>query len=939
MSAELIRYAVLGPIRAWRGDKELDLEGPKQRAVLAALLLSANRVVPASAIVDGVWGEHAPTAAAHLVHTYVSRLRRVLEPGGGSRGPGRVLARSGSGYVLRLEPGQLDLDQFTARLRQARACRQAGDLAGAVDALTAALAALAGPPLAGVPGPLADSERTRLAELHWAAVEDRAGALLELGRHNELTGDLAALAAEHPLRERIWALLMTALYRAGRQAEALAAYDRARKLLAEELGIDPGPELQRLQQQILTRDAGLIAARRAGGGEGTVVPRQLPAGSAHFVGRSAELSQLNASLAATCRSGGAVVICAIDGIAGIGKTTLAVHWAHQVTDQFPGGQLYVNLRGFDPGRMPTEPAEALRGFLEALGLPPDRFPRDLDARAALYRTMLAGRQVLVVLDNARDATQVRPLLPGSARCLVVVTSRYRLTSLFTHEGAHQLALDRLNAQESRALLAERLGAGRVIAEPDAAAELIESCEGLPLALAIAAARAASHPGFPLAGLAAELRREPTRLDALDGGEPQASLRAMLSWSVDALSPPVAAVFGLLGLAPGPDISLPAAASMIAQPAGRALVMLRELENAHLLTEHTLGRYRMHDLVRLYAAEHAERAHPQPSCQAALRRLTGFYTHTAHGGDLLLAPHRPPLTGLIDAVPGCQPQPLTELKQAQEWFASEHACLLAAQKLAASQGWDHVVWQLAWGLTTFHRRQGRLYDQVATWRAGLDAARNSGDRAAQMQAHTYFGEACALAERHEEALHHFRQGLALAEDYGDLRSQAHAHSALTELWEHQGDDQRALAHATHALALYQDLDDPVMQARMGGDVGWYHARLGNYEQARDHCHAALILHRRHRDREAVAATLDSLGYIAHHAGHPAQALRYYREALDIFRGLGDTYREAEILSCLAQAHAALGERSQARDAWRQALELYESQQRPADAERIRHHLSS
>jgi DNA-binding SARP family transcriptional activator len=588
VSAEQVRYSVLGQVRAWLGDQELNLGWPKQRAVLTVLLLNANRLVTRGAIVDGVWGEHAPASAVNLVHTYVRGLRRVLEPGRGPHEAAALLTGARSGYVLRLDADQLDLDEFQAMLSQARAYRAAGDPGGAARAYTAALALWGGPPFAGIPGPRAGAERTRLAELHLAAVEDQADVMLELGGHGELTGELGALAAEHPLRERIRALQMTALYRCGRQAEALAVYTDTRKLLAEELGIDPGPELQRLHQRVLAGDP--MLAKHARPGTGFPVPRQLPSGPPHFVGRIAELRQLTALLNTTVDAGGTVVISAINGTAGIGKTALAVHWAHQVADRFPGGQLYVNLRGFDPTGAPVQPTEALRGFLGALGVPQERLPVTLNALAALYRSLLAERPVLVVLDNARDAAHVRPLLPGSPACRVVITSRGRLASLVAQEGAHSLTLDLLSPQEATALLAGRIGAGRVAAEPVTVTGLIDSCARLPLALAIVAARAAAHPSFPLTALAGELRQASARLDALDAGEPHANLRTVLSWSADALDSQTAEVFGLLGLAPGPHISLPAAASLIAQPLTRTRALLRELENAHLLQQYTPDRY-------------------------------------------------------------------------------------------------------------------------------------------------------------------------------------------------------------------------------------------------------------------------------------------------------------------------------------------------------------
>ncbi|HEV2372088.1 MAG TPA: BTAD domain-containing putative transcriptional regulator, partial [Streptosporangiaceae bacterium] len=778
------------------------------------------------------------------------------------------------------------------------------------------------------------TEQARIEELHVAAIEDRAEAMLGLGGHRELVGELAALATAHPLRERTRALLMMALFRDGRQADALAVYTQTRTLLAEELGIDPGQQLQQLHQRILAGDP-VLATPGGRPGTGLPQPHQLPPRSAHFVGRSGELHRLTMLLGTTT---GTVLISAINGTAGIGKTTLAVHWAHQVADQFPGGQLYVNLRGFDPSATPLTPAEALHGFLTAFGLPPERIPVTTDERAALYRSLVADRKMLVLLDNARDADQVRPLLPGGPACLVVVTSRNRLISLVSQEGAHPFTLDVLSAEEATALLARRIGADRIAAEPQVAAELIDSCGRLPLALAIVAARAALHPGFPLATLAEELRQVPARLDALDTGDPQANLRAVLSWSVAALSDQAAGVFALLGLAPGPHISLTAAASLIAVPLAKARALLHELEDAHLLQQHVPGSYRMHDLTRQYAHEYACQAQPPDSREAALQRLTGFYLHTAHAAERLLDPSRP-LACLGDPPGGCLPLSLTDEAAALAWLDSEHPCLLAAQQQAANQGWHTVTWQFAWALTTYHRRQARRHDQVTAWRAGLAAATQRGDVPACALAHRLLGEACSRTGEHGEALSHLRQALTLMEGSTDRLTQALIHNSLARAWSRQGDDQQALDHATRALHLHQAIADNALEAYTLGDVGWYHARLGHLDQARTHCDAALRLHRRHGNRLGQAAALDSLGYLADRSGEHEQALGWYQEALRLFRGLRDQYNEAEILDHVAGAHAALGQHDRARDTWRQALQLYQAQHRVSEAKRVEQQLAA
>jgi DNA-binding SARP family transcriptional activator len=519
-----LRVGVLGPVIAWYGDQELPVGQPRQQAVLGILAMRANRVISRGELVDAVWGQDPPASAEGGIYTYVAGLRRVIEPNRSLRGPGRVLVSSGAGYVLHLVPGQPDAVAFEQDLGRARQLRKAGDAAGAVSALNSALSLWRGIAFAGVPGPFAETERVRLGELRSAAAEERADVLLALGRHEEVVPDLTAMVADHPLRERMRGLLMVALYRCGRQAEALRVFAEGRRVLAEELGIDPGGDLSRIHQQVLTMDPALsvpngLAIRAASGsapsdedvgsepapdggqrrprpeGRTTPVPAQLPLNATGFSGRREELSMLRAMLPAEPGqqgpgqqdsgpqdSGLAVPIVVISGTAGTGKTALAIRFGHQVAKRFPGGQLYVNLRGLDPATPPMEPAEALRLFLDALGVPPHRIPADTEGRAALFRSLLDDRQMLIVLDNARNVAQVRPLLPGAPGSLVVVTTRNELTGLVAAEGAVPLTLDVLGDGEAHEMLARRLGRARVAAEPGAADEIIAACARLPLAL-------------------------------------------------------------------------------------------------------------------------------------------------------------------------------------------------------------------------------------------------------------------------------------------------------------------------------------------------------------------------------------------------------------------------------------------------------------------------
>ncbi|QFZ24419.1 ATP-binding protein [Saccharothrix syringae] len=659
------------------------------------------------------------------------------------------------------------------------------------------------------------------------------------------------------------------------------------------------------------------------------VPRQLPGAPASFVGREEYLADLDHAL--TSAAGTAVVISALGGAGGIGKTWLALHWAHRHADRFPDGQLFVDLRGYSPDGQPLDPAVAVRGFLDALGVDPGRLPADLDAQAALYRSLVAGRRMLVVLDNAATADQVVPLLPGSPTCAVLVTGRTSLTSLIDRHGARHVRLDILPREEGRALLVERLGEHGVAAEPEATDELVELCGRFPLALAITARHAFRHPRIPLAEVAAELRD--LGLDMLDDDDPAASLPAVLSWSLRRLTDTERTVFGLLGIAPGPDTTLPAVVSLADLPPARARRALSALEEASLLERRPRGRYAMHDLVRAYAATTAL---PDGVREAALARVMDFHLHTAHNADHLVYPHRP-LLQPDPPSPGVHPHPLPDAAAATAWLQAEHATLLATQRVAVDLGRHHVVWHLAQALNSFQIRRGHRRDALTTWRAALNAAAHLPDPAMRSRAHRFLGYACSLSGSHEEAVGHLDQALDLAARHRDTAEQAQIHKMLAFTRGLQEDHRRALDHARHALDLHRALGQPVREADALNTVGWHAARLGEFDTARDHCHAALVLYRRHHDPSGEAQTLGNLGYVAHKTGRYRRALDYYGQSVDLLRRAGDTYYEALAHDWTGQAHTALGQHDQARKAWREALELYREQGRDTDAARVRQQL--
>jgi tetratricopeptide (TPR) repeat protein len=668
-------------------------------------------------------------------------------------------------------------------------------------------------------------------------------------------------------------------------------------------------------------------------GREPVVPHQLPAAVRHFAGREDELAALSSLLEQSrVDAGGTVVISAIGGTAGIGKTALALCWAHRVADRFPDGQLYVNLRGFDPGGKVMDPAEAVRGFLDALGVPAQRVPADLDAQAALYRSELACRRVLVVLDNARDTAQVRPLLPGVPGCLVVVTSRNQLSGLVAADGAHPITLDLLSPVEARELLVRRLGIDRVAAEPGAVDEIVTRCVRLPLALAIVAARAATHPRLTLRTLASGLRDSADRLDTLTTDDPHTDVRAVFSWSYHALTPDAARLFRLLGLHPGPDISIPAAASLAALPVSRARALLAELARANLIVEHTSGRYTLHDLLRAYATDLTLTTDTDGERHAATHRMLDHYLHTAHTADRLLYPHRDPIT-LTPARPDVIPEPPANHRQAVAWFTAEHAVLLSTVDHAAATGFDTHTWQLAWTLYDFLDRRGHWHDRVATGRAAVAAARRLTDPPAQAGAHRHLAHAYIRLGRLDDAHAQLRHALDLPDQADDPAGQAHTHITLSIVLERQGRNSEALDHDRQALDLYRATGHRAGEARALNAVGWDHAILGDHQQALTYCQQALTLLHTLGDRDGQAGTWDSLGYAHHQLGHHDQAITCYQHALNLYRDLGDRYEQAATLVRLGNNHHTAGDLDAARDAWQQALTILDQLDHP-DADQVR-----
>jgi DNA-binding SARP family transcriptional activator/tetratricopeptide (TPR) repeat protein len=938
-----VQVRLLGPVNVVADGVTRPVRGLRRKAVLATLALHAGEVVSTGLLVDVVWGQAAPSTAVNTMQSHVSHLRNVL----GHKAA--IVARS-PGYVLDLGGDGTDVQVAERLLRQGT--RSADPVLGA-GLLREALALWRGQPLADVAGSVwLEEQAHHLAVLRVQVKRALSEARLAMGEHAQLLPDLEQMVADNPLDEQIHALLMTALYRAGRQADALSVYHRLRHTLAEELGIDPGQRLRELETAILRQDpaletpvaAGAVALRPVAREALAVpVPAQLPSAVAGFAGRDAELASLDAAMPAIAQARpvqpgtpwvgpAAMIISAVSGTAGVGKTALAVHWAHRVSGQFPDGQLYVNLQGFGPGETALDPGEVVRRFLDAFGVPVAQIPQGLDAQAGLYRSLLAGKRVLVVLDNARDAEQARPLLPGSPGCLAIVTSRNYLTGLVAADGAHPLALDLLTDAGARDLLALRLGAGRVAAEPEAVGEIIERCARLPLALALAAARAASQPNFPLAVIASELRRASCALDAFQGDDLATDVRAVFSWSYHALSADAAQLFGLLGLHPGPDISVAAVASLAAIPLSRARGLLAELTCMHLLTQHSPGRYAFHDLLRAYAAEQAHTHHSQHARDAAVHRVLDHYLHTSHHAAMLMQPYLDPVT-LDPPQPGVIAGEPATAGDALGWFTAEHATLLAAVHLADGTGFAAHTWRLAWTLTTYLLRRGLWHDHAEAQQTGLDAARRNGDNAGEAQALHGLALGYARSGRLREAYPLSQQALRLFEKIGDHVSQATVHSQLGLVAGALQRPAEALSHSLRALDLYRAAGHRAGQVMVLNDIGYGHAELGNHQEALTYCQQALAAIQDLGERNWEEGTWHSLGYIHHQLGGYRKAVTCYQRSLDLSRELGDRYNEAGTLDDLGDVHRSAGDLAAARRAWAHALRIFDEIDHP-DGDRVR-----
>ncbi|MEV0735337.1 BTAD domain-containing putative transcriptional regulator [Streptomyces sp. NPDC050549] len=949
-------FSVLGPVRAWRGPDSLATGSPQQRALLAALLLREGRTATAAELIDALWGEEPPSQALAAVRTYASRLRKALDAG--------VLVSESGGYAVRgLPEGALDAAVAQDLAMEAEKAKSAGDLCHARDLLGRALALWDGEALAGVPGPYAEAQRVRLEEWRLQLLESRLDMDLEQGCHAEAVSELTALTAAHPLRERLRELLMLALYRSGRQAEALAVYADTRRLLADELGVDPRPGLRELQQRILQADPGLAepSAPAPETAPAPVRPHQLPATVPDFTGRAAFVSELSEVLASA--EGRVMAVSALAGIGGVGKTTLAVHVAHQARSAFPDGQLYVDLQG--AGSRAAEPETVLGAFLRALGTADSAIPDSLEERSALYRSVLDGRRILVLLDNARDAAQVRPLLPGTEGCAALVTSRVRMVDL---AGAHLIDLDVMSPEEALQLFTKIVGTERVAAERESALDVVAACGFLPLAIRIAASRLAARRTWTVSVLAAKLADERRRLDELQAGD--LAVKATFELGYGQLEPAQARAFRLLGLPDGPDISLAAAAAVLDLPVEETEDLLESLVDTSLVESAAPGRYRYHDLVRLYARACAERDERPPSERdAAVSRLLDFYLATAAG---VYGIERPG-DRLVDHLEVTQHPGLVfdDRHRAQDWLFAEANSLLAfvqqcarsstlrrsvdllwaAKDLAesganakqyeaaavvlrdaAEEADDPQAWSRALTtLTNVHLVAGRFDQADEQARRAMELARIADDLAPGCWAANDRGIIALYQGRHADGEAYLQQAIESFRLDKNLAGEASALCNLSRIHLAMGQITSAVELAQQGIVIYDQLGHTLRGANGRYALGLALTGQMRLDAAVDRLTEALEIFRDSRQRLWEGMTLFRLSE-AHLAGHrSADAAALAEQALAVLRGIGGEWRRGNVLTVLGRALNGLNQSVRAQACWQEALVIFDQLGSPEAAE--------
>jgi DNA-binding SARP family transcriptional activator len=924
-----MEFRVLGPVEIRVGERMLAAGHARQRAVLAALLFDLGRVVPAERLIDRVWGEDPPPTARATLQGYIARLRATLAS---DAGHGVTLSRRQGGYLLQADPDQLDLLRFRNLTAQAGT---AADNDTAEWLLRQALALWHGPALAGAESPWLTTMRDTLELERHAARLDLNDISLRLGQHAALTPELISQAAANRGDERLIGQLMLALYRSGRQAEALRWFEKTRGHLADELGTDPALQLSELHQQILRADPALAltppgapgtpgagATLAAGSPPATPMPRELPADVAAFTGRADELAELDQILLGG--SGGAehpmaAVISAVSGTAGVGKTALAVHWAHHAAAQFPDGQLYVNLRGYDPDQ-PITAAEALATFLRSLGVPGQDIPQQETERASRYRSLLAGKRMLILLDNAATVDQVRPLLPGHPECRALVTSRDALAGLVARDGAHRLNLDLLPRDDAVALLHELIGA-RATAEAAAVARLAKQCARLPLALRVAAELATARPATPVADLVTELEDEQRRLDQLDtSGDARTAVRAVFSWSYRSLNDDAARAFRLAGLHPGLDFDAYALTALTGSTLDQTRRELDVLVRAHLMQPGKPSRYGMHDLLRAYARELSESSDSEDGPSAATTRLFDYYLHTTANAMDILYPAESARRPRVPQ-PGVPFPWLANGEEAIAWLEAERSNLVAFGAHAAGNRWPGHATQLSEIVFNYLSRAGHHAEAFAICTHARSAARRTGDRDAEGTAESALGIIDWRQARYGSAITCFEQALRLFRDAGDNNRQARVLNNLGLVHYMLGAYERAAGLHRQALALHRLTADPKGEAIALNNLGYAELRQGHYQQAAAHLRDALMLAREAGDPACESMALNNLGDVELNQGRYESAAARQRQSITIAQATSNRAGEAYALTSLGDAELRLGRCQQAASHHRQALALF------------------
>ncbi|WP_089158214.1 AfsR/SARP family transcriptional regulator [Micromonospora sp. NBS 11-29] len=945
---------ILGPFEVRVAGSLVSVPRRQARLLVALLATHANQVVSVGRITDVLWEGEPPVTFENQIQVHIRTLRRLALDGAASDA---LETRANLGYRLRTPPVAVDLVSWQRQVETADRMAAAGRLAEAAAAYRRALECWRGPALDGLRGRFAAEEAAVLEEGRMAVLLRRLDLELRLGRYADLVAELTALVQAHPPHEGLRCRLMAALYGAGRAAEALATYRAGSRLLADEHGVDPGESLDRTHAEILAGApvtqvvAGLvkITAPPAGpaSGPATTVPRQLPAGASAFTGRAVDLDLLEKfALDERVDDVAPAAVVAIVGMAGVGKTALAVRFGQRVADRFPDGQLFLDLRGHDPGTaMPV--AEALARCLRALGMQPAAIPADPDEAAATYRSLIAGRRVLVVLDNAVDADQVRPLLPCTATCLAVVTSRHRLSSLVARDGARRVAVGPLAAGEALSLLRHIGGDHRTLAEPQAAAKLVELTAGLPLALRIVAEKVAALPGTGLADLVDSLADPHRRLDALAtvDGDPTTAVRTAFSWSYRSLPADAASTYRTLGLHAGPDFGLPAAAELAGRSVSETRRQLELLAAAHLVVQEPPGeRYRLHDLLRCYAADLARIGEPAEYRAGAVRRVLRWYCHTAAAADRILLPrklHPPanPADGREDPGDGLHWSILDGADQdrAMHWCETEHANLVAAVHQAHDLGEDDTAWRLAASLWGYFYLRKPWTDWITTYRVALGSARRSADGYGQAWllnglgvAHWDLRRFTEAVEFHREALMHWR---AIGNRWGEamtLNNLGAAQAGLRRFVE-AGDTFQ------QALAVRRTLGDRHGIAQTLSNLGHFYIEVSRFRHAIRCCEEAVTIFDEVDRPFGKATALHNLAAAAQGLGRLDDSVRACREALRLRRHLGDRQGVGDTLFLLGKSLAGAGQYAEADECWQDALAVLEKLEDPRTAE-VRAHIS-